>query len=894
MKQIWSKSLACLLCLALLVGMLPVAALAAQDTHRPETYSGPTELDWQGAGTENAPYLIDTFEDLAALRDAVNDGQDQTGQYFKMTANIDLGGEENPWTSIGYGGKSFTGTFDGAGHTISGLYLNFSSIDTYQDQGLGLFTYVRQGGTVKNLTVKGEIDGTNAGVVVGGIAGRNDGGTISNCTSIVDITGSVDSNVGGIVGSGESGTIENCCNTGSINVTGSVDSNVGGIVGLAGNPNGRVTVTVENCENTGNVTVKGNADGTGGIVGGADSGTVSNCRNSGSIDGNESKTGGIVGDNYGAISRCNNTGAVSADGATGGVAGQNVCSQSGPNSIVENCYNTGAVSGSGDVGGVVGHNNNSNYYNSTVKNCYNTGKVTGTGKLGGAVGRIETGDVSDCYYLGQEGLPGIGSVTSGTGTKVENIITKTAGQFASGEVAWLLQRWQNEQDEQDEQVWGQQLTGESVDPHPVLTDEKDLSVLQVTFKDGAEGNNLYANSGAPVANWPADPEAPEGQAFAGWYSGDTKCESDAKFTEDTTLTAKFETAYTVTVNGSYAAGTGAGSYFAGASVTVSAGARPGYRFAGWTAEGVTLTNASAKTVTFVMPAGNVTLTASWDYIVIPSDPTYPPTMDEPENGAVTTSPSRPEEGDTVTITPKPDEGFEVDEIHITDEDGKEIAVTQNPDGTYTFTQPDGKVTITVTFRCDGGELCPGHHLTDVSKDAWYHAAVDYAVEHGIMEGMSATTFSPNTEVTRAQAVQILYNLEGKPGLSDENLGYPYEDVNAEEWYGNAVYWARITGVATGYGDGTFQPGDSITRQEFAQMLYNYAKYKGYDLTAAGDLSQFPDSGSVADWAEAAMSWANGNELINGHDNGTIDAAGTAIRAQAASILMKFDQNLTEE
>ena len=78
------------------------------------------------------------------------------------------------------------------------------------------------------------------------------------------------------------------------------------------------------------------------------------------------------------------------------------------------------------------------------------------------------------------------------------------------------------------------------------------------------------------------------------------------------------------------------------------------------------------------------------------------------------------------------------------------------------------------------------------------------------------------------------------------------------------------------------------------MLYNYAKHKGYDLTAAGDLSQFPDSGSVADWAETAMSWANGNKLINGHDDGTIDATGIGTRAQAASILMRFDQNLVEE
>ena len=886
MKQIWSKSLACLLCLALLVGMLPVAALAEDNS------PANGEVSLADAATDT-PIKISSAEDLKKI--GTEPDCPLNGSYV-LAEDIDLSGSaETPWTAIG----NFTGTFDGAGYKISGLYLNAGNLGP-ADQGLGLFTSVGQDGSVKNLTVEGKIDPTGLKhSSIGGIVGRNNGGTISNCTSSVDITGSVNSPVGGIVGSSDSGTIENCRNTGSINVTcssaGSM-TGIGGIVGLTS------TDTVKSCENTGYiyVTAVKSKGLIGGIVGRANGGsTVSNCRNSGDISANKegnSITGGIVGDNYGAIFRCYNTGAVSADGATGGVAGQNVCSQSGPKSTVENCYNIGDVSGSGDVGGVVGHNNNSNYFISTVKNCYNTGKVTGTGKLGGAVGRIETGDVSDCYYLGQEGLPGIGSVTSGTGTKVGNIIQKTAGQFASGEVAWLLQRWQNEQDEQDEQdeqVWGQQLTGESVDPHPVLTDEEDLSVLQVTFKDGAEGNKLYAygyaNSGAPVANWPADPEAPEGQAFAGWYSGDTKCESDATFTEDTTLTAKFETPYTVTVNGSYAAGTGAGSYFAGASVTVSAGARPGYRFAGWTAEGVTFTNASAETVTFVMPAGNVTLTASWDYIVIPSDPTYPPTMDEPENGTVTTSPSRPEEGDAVTITPKPDEGFEVDEILVKDEDGNPVEVTQNPDGTYTFTQPDGKVTITVTFRCDGGELCPGHHLTDVSKDAWYHAAVDYVVKQGIMEGMSETEFSPNTEVTRAQAVQILYNLEGQPTVDGDN-----EFTDVFGWYEAAVTWAAQTGVATGYGDGTFQPGDSITRQEFAQMLYNYAKYKGYDLTAEGDLSQFPDSGSVADWAEAAMRWANGNELINGHDDGTIDAAGTAIRAQAASILMKFDQNLTEE
>ena len=212
-------------------------------------------------------------------------------------------------------------------------------------------------------------------------------------------------------------------------------------------------------------------------------------------------------------------------------------------------------------------------------------------------------------------------------------------------------------------------------------------------------------------------------------------------------------------------------------------------------------------------------------------------------------------------------------------------------------QEDGTASLKMTHASQYAIVIDdkSHDLpfTDLGEGQWYESAVRYAYTHDIMEGMSATTFQPNGTLSRAMAVQIFYNLEGQPDISDENLGYPYEDVDAQAWYGNAVYWARITGVATGYGDGTFQPGDSITRQEFAQMLYNYAKYKGYDLTAEGDLSQFLDSGSVADWAEIAMSWANGNELINGHD-GTIDAAGAGTRAQAASILMRFDQNLVEK
>ena len=268
-------------------------------------------------------------------------------------------------------------------------------------------------------------------------------------------------------------------------------------------------------------------------------------------------------------------------------------------------------------------------------------------------------------------------------------------------------------------------------------------------------------------------------------------------------------------------------------------------------------------------------------------PTYAVTTPETPGGTVTVSPSRASSGRTVTITATPDLGFALESLTVLDSRGNEIALTDKGDGKYTFTMPASRVTVEASFT---PAPLP---FEDVAPGAWYESAVRYAYFHNIMEGMRETEFAPATALTRAMAVQILYNLEGQPDLSDENLGYPYEDVDAQAWYGNAVYWARITGVATGYGDGTFQPGDSITRQEFAQMLYNYAKYKGYDLSAEGDLSTFPDANSIADWAEAAMSWANGNQLINGHDDGTIDAAGIGTRAQAASILMKFDQNLVE-
>lgn len=195
----------------------------------------------------------------------------------------------------------------------------------------------------------------------------------------------------------------------------------------------------------------------------------------------------------------------------------------------------------------------------------------------------------------------------------------------------------------------------------------------------------------------------------------------------------------------------------------------------------------------------------------------------------------------------------------------------------------GGVTVDVTF------IPEDWPFVDVTEDKWYYDAVAYVYQQGIMVGMSETTFEPNTTVNRAQVVQMLYNLEGQ--VSGDS---GFSDIRDGQWYAKAVAWASANDVVAGYEDGTFRPTRAVTREEFAQILYNYAKFKGYGLSASADLGKFPDSGQVSSWAETALGWANGNGLINGHDDGRLDPKGSTIRAQAASILMNFDKGFAQE
>ena len=186
---------------------------------------------------------------------------------------------------------------------------------------------------------------------------------------------------------------------------------------------------------------------------------------------------------------------------------------------------------------------------------------------------------------------------------------------------------------------------------------------------------------------------------------------------------------------------------------------------------------------------------------------------------------------------------------------------------------------------------PTWPFTDVTEgDDWFYDAVAYVYENGIMAGTDETTFEPTMELDRAMAAQLFYNLEGKPAVTGDST---FTDVTSGHWAVDAITWAAQNDIVAGIGGDLYDPDSNVTREQFAQMLYNYAKYKGYDLTATGDLSQFPDAGSISSWAEAALGWANGKGLINGHENGTIDSKGSTIRAQAASIMANFDQNVAK-
>lgn len=181
---------------------------------------------------------------------------------------------------------------------------------------------------------------------------------------------------------------------------------------------------------------------------------------------------------------------------------------------------------------------------------------------------------------------------------------------------------------------------------------------------------------------------------------------------------------------------------------------------------------------------------------------------------------------------------------------------------------------------------------DVRQGDWYYEPVAYVYERGLFSGMSAHQFSPGLTMNRAMLMSVLHRLAGAPEVTG---GPSFTDVPDDRWYAKAVRWGAAQGITSGAGAGTFNPGGNITREQAVVMMYNYAaKYMGTQLGAGADLSRFPDRDKVSEWARTAMSWAVENGIINGVRNGdalTLEPRRSATRAEMATMLRSFCEKI---
>lgn len=342
-------------------------------------------------------------------------------------------------------------------------------------------------------------------------------------------------------------------------------------------------------------------------------------------------------------------------------------------------------------------------------------------------------------------------------------------------------------------------------------------------------------------------------ATAAAQPGDTVTELGTATEETHTVTLKY--------NDGRADGTVKAA--ADTEITLPTPTRDGYTFRGWSDGSSTYNGGGTYKV-----SGNVTLTAQWSAksqggsSSSGGSTTYSPTLDVSDGGTIKVSPRTPEAGDKVTITPDPDNGYEVGEVTVTDRSGDAVRVTANRDGTYTFTQPRGRVTIEVTFVRAGESA----FFDDVPASFWAYDEIAWAYDNGYVNGTSATTFSPNSSITRQQVWMILARLSGAD---------PASMAAAREW-------AMVNDIS----DGT-NPGNAVTRQQLVALLYRYAQLMGYDNGAREALSSFPDAGTVSGYAQEPMQWSVANGIVAGTSAGTLNPTGTATRAQFAVILYRF-------
>ncbi|MDY3926769.1 MAG: S-layer homology domain-containing protein [Anaerotignum sp.] len=370
--------------------------------------------------------------------------------------------------------------------------------------------------------------------------------------------------------------------------------------------------------------------------------------------------------------------------------------------------------------------------------------------------------------------------------------------------------------------------------------------------------------------------------------------------------------YTVTVGGIYHSHYGnepgdtyTNDYAAGENVSLLIGKRDGYTLKDltlvgisenditWAAEGV---ENEQRAIRFTMPANNVTITVNWTANSTGGGSSsggggggsikkYSVTASENiENGTVTISPKNASAGSKVTVTVTPDEGYALESFVIKDENGKEIKLTDNGNGKYTFTMPSGKVTVEPSFKAETAEpVEPAepaksvNPFTDVPSGAYYEDAVIWAVEKGITSGTTETTFSPDASCTRAQMLTFMWRAAGSPKATGSN---PFTDVSADAYYYDAVLWAVENGITSGISATTFAPDATVTRDQTVTFLYRAAG------SPAANGSSFSDVSSDAYYADA-VAWAVQQNITSGTGDNQFSPNADCTRAQIVTFLYRY-------
>ena len=827
------KILSILLALTLCLTLLPTAALAADggawDGSIATAFAG-------GTGTESDPYQIADGAQLAYLASEVNKGQPYENACFVLTADIDLGNHD--WTPIGnsfsdalLGGTDysvFAGNLDGKGHTVSNISIGTESAPLESDV-FGLFGAT--GGKLSNLNLDG--------VTIYGIA-KN-----VNVSSYVYVIGLA----GALTGSA-SGPVENC-HVANLSMTmRAPDSGmtaaywIGGLVGALDG-----SQYIDECSVSGRITETSGKGSIGGLIG--ELGRAAKITYS-----HADVALNVKPDYYGA-----------AD--VGGLIGKGN-GEKDPETVISNCYATGTVTGGTYSGGFAG-----SLWGLNIKNCYATGDVTGAfasmATFAGtdAPAAYACGSVTNCYTTGAV----VGTASSTYAFAYQDATARspiTNCYFADANTA----------------IKNQNETAE-----PKTSEEMQVEAFKDALNAGDPANGwIFREGETPLCGAePADYAAVE--AALGKIPADLTAYTDESV-------EALRAAAAAVIRGKAIAKQAEVDAMAEAIERAISGLA--FKPADYTAVDAAIEKANAlnendyvdfsavkAALEAVVRGKNITEQAEVDAMAKAIEDaiaalvkkSYPVTISgKTENGTVTVSTETAVGGSTVTITVKPDSGYKLESLTVTDKDGKALSLTDNGNGTYTFTMPASKVEVKATFAEDKNL----NSFRDVSDDAYYFDAVQWAVANGITNGTSATTFSPDEGCTRAQAVTFLWRVAGQPAPAERKN--PFADVKEGTYYYDAVLWAAEKGITIGTSDTTFSPDDTCTRAQIVTFLW---RREGKAAPTSAN-NPFADVKPSAYYGNAVL-WAVEKSITNGTSDTTFSPDDTCTRAQIVTFLYRAKQ-----